>query len=285
MTTSKKERSLSYCDGSHLSSTEIQVIPGCLVFLGDTSLAGAAQPDDLHSKITSLADGERALVWVESRGLQEEDNSGIHVIRFNESGSVTADALIPFAGLLLSIPAGSVVKHSDDRARIIISPATNAERPLTFGARASNEGGEIKNQRIEIPINETPESGRLMFSASIPVSALEASVRYFYTDHSQPEDPNNDAAPLGAFYYPVFETGAIGEAHFDVSIDPSRPTDTLRSSLQLTGGDTYRTNFRSTLGHVISLTPIAGQSGIGSQWDPLLKQAYTVLLGNWTVGV
>jgi hypothetical protein len=281
----KREGFLSYCDGRYLNSPDIQVIAGCLVFLGDASLVGPAQSNELHARIGSLKGSERALVWVEKRVPDEEDNSGLHVIRFNESGNVTEDALIPFGGLSLSIPAGSAIDHSGDGTRLIISAAADAARPMTFAARASYEGGEIKDQRIEIPINESSESGGMVFSASIPISALEASVRYFYKDHSQREVSNNGAPQLGGFYYPVFESSATAEARVDASIDPSRPTDTLRSNLQLTGGGSYKTNFRSTLGHAISLTAIAGQSGIGSQWDPLLKRAYTVLLGNWRVGV
>ncbi len=280
MTTSSMEGFFWYSRGSYLSLPDIQAIPGCFIFLGDPSLRGLLQSRTLQSRIDTLTGGGRALVWVEKNNVREEADCKIHVIRFDEMGVTTADASISFGGLLLFIPAGSTVRRSGDATRLTISSAAEAERAMTFGPSTYGGGSKMNKQQVEVSVGDEP--GRLLFSASMPISALEASVRYFYDDPSQ---ESVGAQSLGAFYYPVFEAGVGGEAHFQVSIDPSRPTDASRTYLTLVEGETYPTNFRSTLGKVIKLTPVPGQSGVASQWDPLLKQAYTVLLGDWALTV
>lgn len=214
-------------------------------------------PPPLLESITAQGGG---FVWLDERLCATE-------IRFDRFGRVTLGTSIRFGGLELVITAGSTVELLRNPERFLIRCDRN--RPNAHGA--------IQSQQIEVGVKGR-EAGRITFSGSVPAAALDASIRYFYRRQEGGAGPN-------AFRFRVFEEGQGTVLVFDASLDPSRPTDTERNVLTASRGGTLRTNFRTPTGRAITLSAIAGESRLASQWDPARQTAYTVLAGNWQLGI
>ncbi len=198
------------------------------------------------------------------------------------AGNRTTDAIVvKCGGHMLHLPVGSVVRaHLPDTECYEISSDLV---PIRFGlpSASGDKVCAVRSCVISHVICEEDAESRqstLKFSGKIPVSYLDASIRYFYKDK---EDSQEDTA-IG-MVYPIFRESDAPVA-FDAHFDPDAELDPGIPILTLVESNDYTTGFITTSGTPLLLTVIPGESQTASAWDPHTQQAYTVLTGKWKIG-
>lgn len=182
-----------------------------------------------------------------------------HVIAIDQQGLVAEAARIPLGGPVLCLKAGA--------------PAWRQ----TLATQFPDAWIELDGARHPVEAVVDHASGWIGFAVDLANVALAVSVRYFF-DQGGP-------AGLGALRYPVIRVGAPRTERLVGAFHPGRPLDPRGGLTFAESGSVYRTNLRTTLGQVITITSIGDRSGIGYQWDPQAALFYAVPKGDWQLGV
>jgi hypothetical protein len=208
---------------------------------------GGARPKLLvfRDEADATLSGESALdgigagfAWVE----RTPAGRNIHALPLDANDHVATAATIHLGGPSLTIPAGRACRQA--------------------GTRATIDGTTLHLAGAEFPVAITiaTDTGWVSFDTAVPADILALSLRYFF--------PQSGPTGLGALRYPVVDGGTGKTVSITGAFNPARPGDAT-TGLKITAGATvYRTNFRTNIGHTITLSPIAGRSEIGFQWDP-----------------
>ncbi|MET0555731.1 MAG: hypothetical protein ABW221_22015 [Vicinamibacteria bacterium] len=225
---------------------------GPWLFAGDT-----ASREDADAARAALPSDGRALAWL-ARG-------GPVALAFDARWKARSALVLPFAGLALRVPEGTGGELSEDGSTFVL-----AGDAVTFGAAGAGVG--LDGGRVTVDVAD----GRVRFEATLGPGTLgSASVRYFFPKQRDP-------FRLGALRYPIF-TEAAAPVAVRAVLDP---TDPSRSRLLARPSDTpLPTSFRSPDGRAITLAAIADRSFFASAWDPEARSGYTVLGGDWRVGL
>ena len=213
-----------------------------------------ADADPVHPGEAALDAMGAGFAWVE----RTPTGHNIHALPLDSSDRVAGIASLYLAGPSLTIPAGRACRLS--------------------GTRATIDGVTLHLAGAELPVAITiaTDTGWISFDAAVPPDILALSLRYFF--------PQNGPTGVGALRYPVVD-GSTGTISVTGAFNPARPLDAA-AGLTITGGAAvYRTNFRTNIGHTITLAQIDGKSKIGYQWDPQARSFYPVPDGDWQLGV
>jgi hypothetical protein len=211
--------------------------------------------DATHSGESALDGIGAGFAWVE----RTPAGRNIHALPLDANDHVATAATIHLGGPSLAIPAGRACRQA--------------------GTDATIDGTTLHLAGAEFPVAITiaTDTGWVSFDTAVPADILALSLRYFF--------PQSGPTGLGALRYPVVDGGAGNAVSITGAFNPARPGDAA-AGLKITAGATvYRTNFRTNIGHTITLSPIAGRSEIGFQWDPQALLFYQVPKGDWQLGV
>jgi len=129
---------------------------------------------------------------------------------------------------------------------------------------------------VDLPLSG-PRPG---FGDTLPVAALGASIRYFVRAEGA-----SGAAAVAGLRFPIFAPNAGGTLRVRAPLPSDPSSGSAAGTFLVAGGGPIPTNFLNTSGRAITLAPIEGRSRVASQWDPELAAAYTVLAGDWRLGV
>jgi hypothetical protein len=265
------------------SPVEVERVQGGIVFLGDALLLNAAQNGELQRELRALLEGGQGVAWVEGTHPAGGARRRIHALSFDATGRTGGNLSFNFAGQELRLPQGCLVARSEDGNALVMTCEGAAGELMSFGPVSSEKRFALPVQRVELGVGGSAENGNISFDAALPINAFEPWVRYFFP--RLPSEVMDGEDEIGAFRYRVLAGGDGGVVGFRASFNPARPFDSARNSLVLTSGETFTTNFLSTVGRAITLTSVAGESGFADEWDPALKTSYTVLSGAWQLGL
>lgn len=266
------------------SLLEVERVPGVVVFLGDAPLLSAAQVSELQHELRALLKGAQGVAWVEGWRCAGGARRRLHILPFDAAGRTVGEFSFNFGGHELRLPPGCLVACSGDGTSLVIICDGSSGQTMSFGPASSSERYALPEQRVDLRVGHLPEAGSLSFEGALPYRLFEPWVRYFFP--LSPPGIIGGQNEIGGFRYPVFAGGGgDGVVGFRASFNPARPLDPALSSLVLKSGTTFTTNFLTPVGRVITLTSVAGNSGFTDQWDPALNTAYTVLSGEWKMGL
>ncbi len=234
-------------------------------FLGDDSRLDLFLKAETQEKFSKAVKEFHVLAWMLS------DDSCL-LLTFDDEGVTQNDFSAFLGNLNINIPKGCIVDTRDPGC--FVMRAADGCKDITFGSQKKSTVSQVQ---VSVDEKNTKTPGTLQFSARIPSSFLEASIRYFYND------PEEDSS-LGGFDYPVFVKQNGPPMDAKISLDVARPYGAY-NSLTILDEEKISTNFRTVLGHVINLTSIPEKSGVAWQWDPIQKAAYSVLYGSWKISV
>jgi hypothetical protein len=189
-------------------------------------------------------------------------------VRFDEYGTILEPACFPLAGLELRIPAGARIAASTDGAEIA---AAGDDDPI--GVSPTGEQGDRGVARSVRVQTSGPEAGVITFGADIPVPALAASLRYFYSA------PGTGPETLHALRFPLFASRS--SVPVEARLHPGRPDDPAVNSIAIAANVPVPTCFTTTSGQRVQLAIVPGKSQLVPQWDPVAGEAYPAPDGDW----
>ena len=266
------------------SPVEVERVQGCVVFLGDASLLSTTQVNELQNELCTLPGGSHGVAWVEGARRVVGARRRVHTLPFDAAGRTGGELSFNFGGHKLRLPPGCLITRSVDGNSLVITCDRSSGQTMSFGPASSSERFALPEQRVELRVGNSPEAGSLSFVGALPGNSFEPWIRFFFPKSSPVI--GGGQVEIGGFRYPVFAGGGgDGIISFRASFNPARPFDSTLNSLVLKSGATFTTNFLSPVGRVITLTSVAGNSGFMDQWDPSLNAAYTVLSGEWQLGL
>ncbi|HYG82325.1 MAG TPA: hypothetical protein VD861_18150, partial [Pyrinomonadaceae bacterium] len=266
------------------SPVEVERVLGCVVFLGNASLISSAQAGELQDELRALLGGAQGVAWVEGPRRVGGARLRVHTLPFDAAGRTGVELSFDFGGHELRLPPGCLVARSGDGNSLVVTCDGSSGQAMSFGPASSSERFALPEQRVEVRMGGSPEAGSLIFEGALPGNSFEPWVRYFFP--VSPPVIIGGQDEIGGFRYPVFAGGGGGVVvGFRASFNPARPFDPALGSLVLKSAETFTTNFLTPVGRVTTLTSVAGNSGFTDQWDPALDASYTVLRGEWQLGL
>jgi hypothetical protein len=200
----------------------------------------------------------RAFVWAPPEGAPA-------ILRFDERGVVLEAVTLRLGPLELAIPAGARVAVAEGGDGMVEIAGTGAD-PISLCDDPDALTGPLRLA------TQGPEAGVVRFEGTLPLTATEASQRYFYSA----------ATDLAALRYPLFPPSA--RARVEGRIDPGAPADGERNALAFPGDDPLVTTYVTTAGQQVLISSLGpNESRFVPQWDPVAGSSYMTPDGDWKV--